>query len=228
MYYRGMTNYREPHACERCGTWIEKPNPRGRPQRFCSRTCSAGTRQPRTFICQFCSRQWQAESREGQPPRYCSEQCRKDAAKARARTWYHTNPDRVAEHPSRQPARKAARNAAHYAANRDEQIARTGQYARENPDRVGAWHSARYARTRGAPEAELFTLDEIYARDHGICYLCHQECPRNRASMDHVIPVSPPHHGSHTRANVKLAHRSCNTRKGRKLLSELPWYRPQP
>jgi 5-methylcytosine-specific restriction endonuclease McrA len=30
--------------------------------------------------------------------------------------------------------------------------------------------------------------------------------------MDHLIPLSQ--NGPHTRANVALAHRSCNSRKG--------------
>lgn len=221
-------NYREPHACEQCGTWIEKPNPRGRPQKFCSKKCSSGSGQLRTYTCQTCSKQWEALSPLGQPPRYCSEQCRKDAAKARARAFYYTNPERVAGHPSRQPAHKGLVNAAYYEANREEEIARTAQYAKDNPDKTGAWKAARYARIRGSEEYENFTLDEIYTRDRGICYLCHQECPRNLASMEHVIPTCAPHHGPHTRANVKLAHRSCNGRKGRKLLSELPWYHPLP
>lgn len=219
-------NYREPHACERCGTWIPHPNPRGKPQRYCSRNCQAGTRQPRIYTCQTCLHEWESPSNTGQPPRYCSEECRKDAAKARARAWYHNNPERKAAQPSQQPEYKARVWAAYYEANREELLERSARYWRENPEKVAAWHAARYARTRGAPEAEHFTLDEIFERDKGVCYLCGKDCPRNQATMDHVIPVSPPHCGPHTRANVKLAHRSCNTRKHTKLLHELAWYQP--
>jgi 5-methylcytosine-specific restriction endonuclease McrA len=114
----------------------------------------------------------------------------------------------------------------YYAANRDEMRARSARYARENPERVQAWHAKRRAKERAAETDELFTLDEIFERDEGWCYLCHSDCSRADATMEHVIPIGPPHFGTHSRDNVKLAHRSCNTRKGTKLLSELPWYRP--
>lgn len=94
---------------------------------------------------------------------------------------------------------------------------------RRNVEKV----TRRLAVTRGALHAEKFTLDEIYERDHGICYLCHKPCPRSEATIDHVVPVSPPHNGPHTRANVKLADRSCNSRKRDRLLSELSWYHPE-
>jgi 5-methylcytosine-specific restriction endonuclease McrA len=221
-------DYRQPHACERCGIWIEKPNPRGKPQRFCSKKCRSDSGQMRTFTCQTCSKQWDAQSRDGQPPRYCCEQCRKDAAKARARTWYHTNPERVADQPSRQLTRRADYWVAWYAANSEAHRKQTALYQKANPEKQKAWNAARYARIRGSEEYEHFTLDEIYERDAGWCYLCQSPCDRSDASMEHVIPTCAPHHGPHTLANVKLAHRSCNGRKGRKLLSELPWYHPLP
>lgn len=86
--------------------------------------------------------------------------------------------------------------------------------------------AARYARTRGADAEERFTLDEIYRRDEAVCHLCREHCPRAQASMDHLIPVSQG--GPHTRANVKLAHHGCNSRKKDRLLSELSWYQPLP
>jgi 5-methylcytosine-specific restriction endonuclease McrA len=163
-----------------------------------------------------CSRRWTAKSVPGQPPRYCSEKCRKEAAKARAREWFYANPERVAQQPSRQAAVKAEYNAAYYEANREAMLERASQYRRDHPEWRRAWNHARYAMTRGAVDAERFTLDEIYARDKGVCYLCGQDCPREVASMDHVIPVALG--GPHTRANVRLADRSCNSSKRHTLL----------
>lgn len=210
---------REPHPCERCGTRIEKPNQRGKPQRFCSVRCKDG-RPPalREFTCQVCARKWQAPSPSGRPPAFCSDSCRKQDAKARAREWYHSNPERVTEQPSRQVESRAVANAVYYAANRERESARVAEYARDHPEWKRARDAARYAMTRGAIDAERFTLDEIYARDHGVCYLCGQDVERSRATMDHVIPVVLG--GPHTRANVRLAHRSCNSRKRHHLLSE--------
>lgn len=86
--------------------------------------------------------------------------------------------------------------------------------------------SARYNKTRGAEAVEFFTLDEIYERDAGVCYLCNKPCARCDASMEHVIPIGSPHFGQHVRTNVRLADLACNAKKGRKLLSELTWHHP--
>lgn len=69
------------------------------------------------------------------------------------------------------------------------------------------------------------TLDALYARDHGICYLCGGTCDYsdmsindgvfiagdNYPSIDHVQPLAKG--GTHTWDNVKLAHRICNSIK---------------
>lgn len=77
-----------------------------------------------------------------------------------------------------------------------------------------------------AGKVEDVTLDALIKRDGGICYLCGKKVTKRRKfkrgekrgdmrmypSVDHVIPVSRG--GSHTWNNVKLAHRSCNSKKG--------------
>ena len=65
------------------------------------------------------------------------------------------------------------------------------------------------------------TLEKLFRRDHGICYLCGEKCDwndidgviagLNYPSIDHVVPVAKG--GTHTWDNIKLAHRSCNTAK---------------
>ena len=65
---------------------------------------------------------------------------------------------------------------------------------------------------------EEFSLDEIYARDEGICLLCGLDVLRKNATMDHVVPLSKG--GLHQRDSVVLAHRTCNTRKYDKSLEE--------
>lgn len=68
---------------------------------------------------------------------------------------------------------------------------------------------------------EDITLEELYKRDSGICYICGKKCDWNDRtgnicgnkypSVDHVIPLSKG--GLHEWSNVKLAHRICNSRK---------------
>ena len=65
------------------------------------------------------------------------------------------------------------------------------------------------------------TLEKLFNKSNGICYLCGELCDwgnmidgnagDNYPSIDHVIPLSKG--GTHTWDNVKLAHRSCNLAK---------------
>ena len=65
-------------------------------------------------------------------------------------------------------------------------------------------------RTNGA--YEHITLDEIAKRDSWRCHICKRTVTRDTWSLDHLVPVSRG--GDHTRTNVALAHRSCNSRMG--------------
>lgn len=68
-------------------------------------------------------------------------------------------------------------------------------------------------------KAEKYTLAEIALRDAGRCQLCHGLVDMElkhpdpwSPTIDHVLPLSRG--GDDTRANVWLAHRLCNLRKG--------------
>lgn len=67
------------------------------------------------------------------------------------------------------------------------------------------------------------TLEKLFVRDNGVCYICGGMCnwasvdqegnaQEEYPSIDHVVPLSKG--GKHKWDNVKLAHRGCNTRKG--------------
>lgn len=65
---------------------------------------------------------------------------------------------------------------------------------------------------------ERYTLAEIAARDSYKCGLCHRQVAMDKAaphpkspSIDHVVPLAEL--GDDTRANVQLAHFSCNVFK---------------
>ena len=73
------------------------------------------------------------------------------------------------------------------------------------------------------------TLDKLFKRDGGVCYICGLSCDwtdiaekdgamiagDNYPSIDHVKPLSKG--GTHTWDNLKLACRRCNTAKGWKV-----------
>lgn len=73
------------------------------------------------------------------------------------------------------------------------------------------------------------TLEALYRRDSGVCYLCGKPCDwsdkdgvtvgPNYPSIDHLIPVSRG--GFHAWDNVRLAHFSCNVKKSDALIPEV-------
>ena len=67
------------------------------------------------------------------------------------------------------------------------------------------------ARKRGAYVEKVDRL-AIYERDGGICQLCDESVARDKFDLDHIVPISKG--GPHMPSNVRLAHRSCNARRG--------------
>lgn len=85
------------------------------------------------------------------------------------------------------------------------------------PARRAAW-AARRARKAGA-RVESFTPVEIFERDGWVCGICDEPVDRtkvypdpNSSSLDHIRPLSLG--GEHSRANTRLAHLSCDKRRG--------------
>jgi len=71
------------------------------------------------------------------------------------------------------------------------------------------------AKRRGAIGAgEAVQRAFIFERDKGVCHLCGLKVKKAWV-LDHVIPLAAG--GSHTKANLALAHASCNARKGANL-----------
>lgn len=89
----------------------------------------------------------------------------------------------------------------------------------------------KYARQQHRiPKAQLIdndiTLEALYRRDAGVCYLCGGLCDwddkhdnvvgANYPSIDHIIPIARG--GLHSWGNVRLAHHLCNAVKGASLI----------
>lgn len=137
--------------------------------------------------------------------------------KARMSKLYAANPERFADYQRRylaDPDNRARRNSTR-------NVWRRKRYASDPNFRADhiAKSLERYALKRGARDAgERFSLDEIFERDAARCHLCGKRVARSDASMDHIIPVSLG--GEHSRANVALAHLSCNCAKGNRAVGE--------
>lgn len=90
----------------------------------------------------------------------------------------------------------------------------TADYAKRYPDKRRAGRRRRRALERGC-ETEMVSPLEIYERDEWLCRLCGGPVPKDArfpdrlsATLDHIVPLSRG--GSHTKANLQLAHLSCN------------------
>lgn len=86
------------------------------------------------------------------------------------------------------------------------------------------------ARTKQSSE---ITVQSLYNRDNGICWICGGKCDINAdgnsneyPSVDHIIPVSLG--GTDEWSNVRLAHRICNSLRGNRPADSPPGchYRP--
>ena len=53
----------------------------------------------------------------------------------------------------------------------------------------------------------------VFERDEGVCGICGGVVERDRFDVDHVIPLALG--GEHSYENARLAHVSCNRRRGR-------------
>ena len=160
---------------------------------------------------------------------YCTPQCKLKArdtrptspARKRAnQAWQQANRDRVNEasrrYRTKYPERRASQNRSYKNRNREH------VRIKSRKDSL-----ARAARVRGATIVERFSLQEIAERDGWRCHICGKRVRKDigdtrrdsrAATMDHLIPVSKG--GPHSRDNVALAHRGCNSRKGVRAVGE--------
>lgn len=82
----------------------------------------------------------------------------------------------------------------------------------------------RRARKIGA-DSEIVDPSYIFSRDKWLCHLCGKRVDSRLngndpmgPTVDHVLPLSKG--GEHSNANVALAHRLCNVRKGDRAVGE--------
>ena len=75
------------------------------------------------------------------------------------------------------------------------------------------------ARRKGARIGARYTLADVIARDGDKCHLCKRKVDLSLPgtdsrgpTVDHLLPISAG--GADELANVRLAHRSCNCRRG--------------
>lgn len=184
-------------TCTECGATFEVPGQRGRVPQRCA-PCTEGAKRAALV-----------EWRKANPEKYAAQQERvtpvdPEVMRARSRAWYAANKAQAAK------ARRAA-----YLKNREARLAYTMEYKRRNRAHATELENRRRARKLAQFVAPV-DPQEIWERDGGACQLCGEPItdPKQR-SIDHIIPISRG--GTHEPANVQLAHRVCNSRKGNRL-----------
>jgi 5-methylcytosine-specific restriction endonuclease McrA len=66
---------------------------------------------------------------------------------------------------------------------------------------------------------EDVSRDEIIRRDGQDCHICGEWVSIHDLTLDHIIPLKKG--GTHTADNIRVAHRSCNSRKGSRSMKEI-------
>jgi 5-methylcytosine-specific restriction endonuclease McrA len=160
-----------------------------------------------------------------------------ERAKAVRAKWYRDNAEKVKAQNIAYRARNAEK-LREYEKARSVTAERKAACAmwREKPDarrrvveRVKAWVEANPIRSRAlssqvqhrrraqlnATKSESVDLFKFRAKADCFCGICGKELDKNRAEIDHVIPLSRG--GGHVWGNLQLAHMTCNRSKGNKL-----------
>lgn len=89
-----------------------------------------------------------------------------------------------------------------------------GRYRRSKNREFGT----RFCSKRCRWDSRKVPIQIIFRRDDGVCHLCFHTVEPTEASRDHVKPKSKG--GKMDFANIKLAHRDCNSRRGSKPVEE--------
>ncbi len=82
--------------------------------------------------------------------------------------------------------------------------------------RGAAYAHARRRASFYTKQIEDVSRDEIAERDKHLCHICGEWVSVHDATLDHLVPLARG--GSHTRDNIKLAHMTCNSQKGARLV----------
>lgn len=131
------------------------------------------------------------------------------------RSWHAKNPDKYKLYM------RAWRKA-----NPEEWKKLQKRWYEKNYEKVQALGAARRAHRLNAKGVDkTISIASLCERDDWRCHICGCKIEKNKRkdasmgpSIDHVIPLSKG--GSHTWQNVRIAHRSCNSRKGNRPLKQ--------
>lgn len=147
--------------------------------------------------------------------------------KARQRAYYAANAARLRAAAKRRreddPAKARGIRKRHWANGGREKQA---EWNAAHPDRIAEYqrcymernlpkfadkNQRRRAKVR-ASEVEKIDRLAIYDRDGGLCHICGKRVSARSFTLDHLVPIARG--GPHIATNVRVAHKSCNSRRG--------------
>ena len=193
-------------TCDRCGASFERKRGAGGrvPTRsYCSESCrvTLARRGRKIYTCEQCGIQ-RVNGDDGKWARFCSQGCK--------RAWWEAN--------VRAPLRTVdCRECGKTFTTRRSQKLTCSRRCHNRLD--GRRRNSGRVSARRPDDEQVFTILDIAVRDRWTCHLCGDGVERSTWTLDHLIPQSQG--GEHSRTNVKLAHRSCNSRRGTKPLESL-------
>jgi len=93
-------------------------------------------------------------------------------------------------------------------------VARQRERYNTDPDFKARVKAKKIRRKRAVAGTQVIPVNHLLVaeRDGWRCAICRGKVTRENWSLDHVVPLSKG--GGHTYANVVLAHRRCNSRRG--------------
>lgn len=100
-----------------------------------------------------------------------------------------------------------------------ERIRELARRRREEDPHKAADYTRRYRARKAGAVVEDVDRAIVWERDQGTCGICDERIDPADFEVDHVIPLSRG--GEESYANVQASHRTCNRRKGDRLMSEL-------
>lgn len=134
------------------------------------------------------------------------------------------NADVIRAKDSARQKTDAAREAARKRREKDSEknVARAKKWAENNPEKIRIARKNTAGRRRARIVSRPFEHidpNEVYAASGGICGLCGAHVSIDSFEIDHILPIARG--GGHTRDNVQVAHRTCNKKKGARLVDFL-------
>ncbi|CAI3425860.1 NUMOD1 domain-containing DNA-binding protein [Enterococcus cecorum] len=244
------------YECKICGKLFS-----GRKKKYCSQACSDEARRIRNRdrwrkdhpdwdkdvnkICVWCGKSYEVKPRYASQSRFCSDECRQ--------TWYSRQKGhkpmeehlkeleqqkeeaariKEAERKARIKTKVCTECGETFETIQPNQLTCSKECSRLRKNRLKRHHKEKRYNETNLIDKDI-TVNALYKRDKGICYICGGECDFDDhqstdghficgptyPSIDHVIPIARG--GMHAWDNVKLAHHLRNAKKSDILPSEL-------